>query len=280
MMHHHLETVQHPLMILFPLKPGTRGAFIEFLTKDFNPVADALDEHGLTHFLSVIPLPKQALILAEFDGEAGEYIAHLNEALGAVFIQPMIEQFVEGATSLDEMVSKYSVPPMLFYAAYPEITVEQIWAEFGAPADEDTIQNTYNVILPMRAGVTPEQVQAVLTQLMTDGVEAIARVEATHFLRVVLFDNMTKLGIFSVYDGDPEAYDLELAEKMGDAFFDPLLKNFVDKANFLPVAKHAEDFADYMTTHHAVTYFFYSASPSIGVEDILWSLGDEEEEEA
>ena len=76
----------------------------------------------------------------------------------------------------------------------------------------------------------------------------------------------TVLTFISEYDGDLEKHIQEFTAHLGP-LFDEILENVVDPPP-TPVQKNAPAFAQWVKAHNTKTWGFYTAYPTLSVQDI------------
>lgn len=97
---------------------------------------------------------------------------------------------------------------------------------------------------------------------------ALAGVGTIHFARFVFLDNNTKVAIITTYDGNFADYIADFVAVLS-TFFDAILPLIVGGAAVVPVAKNEQAFADFVMTNDNPPISWYSAYPTLTVQNIL-----------
>ena len=127
-------------------------------------------------------------------------------------------------------------------------------------------QAPLNLILPFsnRAGLN---IVKLISWIKTRAlIEATEQVGTVHFLRLVDLKEDNKLAFFTSYDGEFRKYIQDFIRCLAPVF-DAVFR-FVSGAPTLPVAKNADEFIDWIEAHNLDAIGFYSAYPSLTVQDV------------
>ena len=141
-------------------------------------------------------------------------------------------------------------------------TSPETTAQMG-PGNSDGQAHELTVIVPLKPGGA-ERTREVLKLRTSD--ESRARRDAMgnlHDMRVVFFDNDTRMLFATVFDGSWDSYMEDFATKMAPAL-DALFAEVVD----YPGA-HDPNLKDYIANHQIEADEFYSAYPNATVKQ-LW----------
>jgi hypothetical protein len=122
------------------------------------------------------------------------------------------------------------------------------------------------MILPMKSEGDTKQLFALLGSKKDELVEAPDAIGTLHFARLVNFPDLKKLGFLTVFDGDFRQYFSDFLKFMGP-LFDALFSVVVDGPP-VPSAKNKEAFIDWSFAHNPEGIGFYSAYPTLSVQDI------------
>jgi hypothetical protein len=137
------------------------------------------------------------------------------------------------------------------------------------------VQNHLNLILPLKPDGLANLV-ATLSDLQSRPDKplerALTRLGNVHFAEFVLLENNTKLGVFTIYDGDFDAYILSFVEHIGD-IFDAILVNVQDAENVVPVRSHRNEFLRFIKSRDLPGLGMFSAYPNRRLFDIKDALG-------
>lgn len=125
------------------------------------------------------------------------------------------------------------------------------------------------LVLPIKAPVAENARKLeILTRAGAPVVErALNDAKNVHFAWFGLVENRTHLAMFTVYDGDFDAYVEHFALKV--PLFDEQFK-YLEGAPPTPVRLYPKDFVDFIRAHNRrpLGDYFYSAYPRLGVADI------------
>lgn len=81
------------------------------------------------------------------------------------------------------------------------------------------VQTPLNLIMPILPGRTGRLLLVLATSSIREQLRALGNV---HFAQFVLLDGGTRLGVFTIYDGDFDDYVLSFVTHVGDTFDDIL----------------------------------------------------------
>jgi hypothetical protein len=133
----------------------------------------------------------------------------------------------------------------------------------GTPDSE--VQHPFFLIFPLKSGSDMKTLLLTLPALLPQMFEAGDTIGTIHFARFVAL-NETTLVFISEYDGTLEDYIMDFTKSLGP-LFDTIFKHVVD-APPTPIAKNAEALLEWVKTHNPEPLAFYSAYPSLRVQDI------------
>jgi hypothetical protein len=118
---------------------------------------------------------------------------------------------------------------------------------------------------------SPEALQGLLSYINTD--EQLRTIQGAsdaigtlHFARLVDFNYRNQLGFLTVFDGDFRQYFSDFIKYLGP-MFDAMFTIVVDGPP-VPCAKNQQAFIDWSFAHNPEGIGFYSAYPSLSVQDI------------
>jgi hypothetical protein len=135
------------------------------------------------------------------------------------------------------------------------------------------VQNALTWIMTIKSPADYEQLHGLVQQMssapLADNPIAVAAdaLGIIHFLRFVFLENNTKLGVFTIYDGDFDTYVNEFVNQVGPVF-DAVLTHMAD-APPLPTQTYREQFNAYVRANDVPVAMFYSAYPTTTVLDIV-----------
>ena len=137
------------------------------------------------------------------------------------------------------------------------------------------VQDRLNLILPLK----PDGILRLLAGLKGLDEQDVNPLHAAlvglgnvHFAQFVMLENNTKLGVFTIFDGDFDDYILSFTEHIGD-IFNLILANVADGAEKLvPVQQHREAFLQFIKDHNLAGLGLFSAYPNRRLFDIQDAL--------
>jgi hypothetical protein len=133
------------------------------------------------------------------------------------------------------------------------------------------VQSPLNLILPIKSWVQLKELQAVLHIKTRAMLESSDKIGTLHFARFFQFHDNNQLGFFTVYDGSFESYMNDFLKYIGPVF-DFLEERVVDGPP-IPVEKNAEEWIRWTADHQSEGIGFYSAYPTLSVQDIRTRAG-------
>jgi hypothetical protein len=136
------------------------------------------------------------------------------------------------------------------------------------------VQNRLNLVLPIRTDRI-EPLKALLGGLGSAGDNplstALARLGNVHFAQFVFLERDTRLGVFTIYDGDFDAYILSFTEHVG-AIFNAVLENIEGGDAVRPVQEKRDAFLDFIRRHNHTGIGRFDAYPDRRRFDIVDAL--------
>jgi len=136
-------------------------------------------------------------------------------------------------------------------------------------------QTPLNLIMPIKPGAAP-LLRALLTGI---GLRADKPVERAliglgnvHYAQFVFFENDTRLGVLTWYDGPFEDYILSFVEHIG-GIFNAILQYIEGADALLPVELHRQAFMSFIAEHDHASVHSFSAYPGRRLFDIKDALG-------
>jgi hypothetical protein len=136
------------------------------------------------------------------------------------------------------------------------------------------IQSPLNLVLPIMPGKLQELIDLLAAldrgedKHLHKALQALGNV---HFAQFVFLEKGTRLGVFTIYDGDFDAYILSFVEHIGEIFNHIL--NFIEGGPELrPVQEHREEFLRFIRDHDLAGLGQFSAYPRQRAFDIQRAL--------
>jgi len=143
------------------------------------------------------------------------------------------------------------------------------------------VQNPLTLIMKIKSSADYEQLNQLLQQIQSlppaqnPIAVALTKIATVHFARFAFFENNTKLGVITSYDGDFDTCINEFINEIGDVFNKLLLH--MENAPPLPVQTYRKEFLQYVRDNDLpILQPFYSAYPTLTVLDILELAGSEQ----
>lgn len=133
------------------------------------------------------------------------------------------------------------------------------------------VQTPLNLVMPIRGG-DRDKLIALLTgfsQSQSDPLgQALRALGNVHFAQFVFLEKGTKLGVFTIYDGEFDDYILSFVEHTGHVF-NAILQHIDDGAAALvPVEEHRDDFLQFIRDHDLAGFGQFKAYPGHRAFDI------------
>lgn len=136
------------------------------------------------------------------------------------------------------------------------------------------IQSPLNLVLPVAPGRLQDLIDLLASldrsedNRLHKALEALGNV---HFAQFVFLEKGTRLGVFTIYDGDFDAYILSFVEHIGDVF-NGILKHIEGGPALVPVQEHRETFLRFIRDHDLAGLGQFSAYPRQRAFDIQRAL--------
>jgi hypothetical protein len=137
------------------------------------------------------------------------------------------------------------------------------------------VQTPLNLVMPIQDGERDKLigVLAGLSQSQSNPLrQALQALGNVHFAQFVFLEKGTRLGVFTIYDGDFDDYILSFVEHIGNVF-NAVLQHIGDGgADLVPVQEHRGDFLRFIRTHDLSGLGQFSAYPGRRAFDIQQAL--------
>jgi hypothetical protein len=130
---------------------------------------------------------------------------------------------------------------------------------------DSDVQHPFFLVFPIKSHADLQALALTLPPLLPKMFEAADTIGTLHFARFVVLGDTT-LAFVSEYDGDLHDYIMDFTKHLGPVF-DAVFARVVDPPP-LPVAKNAEALLEWVKAHDVEPLAFYSAYPSLRVQDI------------
>lgn len=270
--------VMSPASLILPIKSWPQleelDAIIQLTTRKSIEEADTV---GTLHFARFINLHdhNQIAFFSSFDGSLRQYIEDFAKYMGPTFdllfkhivkappvpVEKNVDAFYDWIVANNIQVSGY-------YSAYPTLSVQDIRTRAritrGA-VNKGLVQSPITLILPAKSPTQLVAASQLVTQSWSKFSDAADAIGTIHFARFAPLGT-TALAYISEFDGTFEKHVQDLSTHLGP-LFDGILANLVDPPP-TPVQKNAQAFAAWISKVNLKPWWFYSAYPSLTVQDI------------
>lgn len=269
--------VMSPASLIMPIKSWLQveelDAIVQLTTKSS---IEESDEVGTLHFARWINLHdnNQIVFFSSFDGSLRKYIEDFAKYMGKTF--DLLFKHVANAPPMPvaknvdafyDWIVANNLPVTGYYSAYPTLSVQDIRTRSGVVkgAVNQGVQSPMTLVLPAKS---PEHLSTA-SQLIAQSwprFEAAADAMGTmHFARFLPLGT-TALAYVSEFDGTLEKHCQDLSTRLGP-LFDGILENITD-APSTSVQKDPQGFAKWISARNVKPWWFYSAYPTLTVQDI------------
>jgi len=167
-----------------------------------------------------------------------------------------------------EWIVANNLPVLGFYSAYPTLSVQDIRTRAGVlhgAVNKGLEQSPLTLIMPAKSPTHLAAVSDLITRSLPRFYEAADTIGTVHFARFLPLGTKA-LAYVSEYDGSFDKHIQDLSTHLGP-LFDEMFENLVDPPP-APVQKNTSAFSDWISAHNAKLWWFYSAYPSLSVQDI------------
>jgi len=240
----------------------------------------AADTIGRIHYSRFTVLSEKTLLfLGDFDGEFGQLMTDLAAHAGPVFdaifqhvVSPPPTPVAANAEAFVKWTTAHLVHALNLYTAYPDVTAKEIKA-LASAADISGAgeERPFLVILPIKSSIAFIEVKTLLLARGHGTTKDLDKVGTPHFAQFVpLEDN--QIGFFTVYDGTFNDYIADFTKNIGEVF--DLIFKFTKSPPPSPCSKHLQEFIDFAAGANRAPIGFYSAYPSLTVQDIHALIAD------
>lgn len=136
------------------------------------------------------------------------------------------------------------------------------------------VQSPLNLVMPIADGELQNLVDvfADLNQSKHKPLRtALQRLGNVHFAQFVFLEKGTRLGVFTIYDGNFDDYILSFVEHIGDVF-NRVLKHIAGADQLVPVQQHRDEFLAFIRKHDVPGLGLFSAYPGSRAFDVQQAL--------
>ena len=128
------------------------------------------------------------------------------------------------------------------------------------------VQTPLNHIIPIKSWLEFKELQAAVHLKGREMDETADKIGTLHFSRIFDLRDNNQIGFFTAYDGDFRTYMQDFLKYLGPVF-NLIMKHSVNPSP-LPVEKNADAWMDWVAEHQVEGIGFYSAYPTLTVQDI------------
>jgi hypothetical protein len=269
--------VQNPLNEIMPIKSWLKLKELDAIVHlKIQEMADSADEIGTLHFARFVDFKDhdQVGFFTAYDGKFTDYMNDFLKYLGPVFntlnemlVDPSPSPVEKNVEAWLQSTNDHQVEGIGFYSAYPTLTVQDIKARTGGGKGAIKGLKQSPLTLPFIAK-SPNHLAAMI-QVLSGSVpgfyQAADAIGTVHFAR---FLPLGTKGVVLVaeHDGTLDKLAQDLSAKLGPVF-DQVFENVVD-APPTPVQKNVPAFVKWANDHNLKPWVFYSATPTLTVQDI------------
>ena len=249
-------------------------AIVQLTTRKSIEEADTV---GTLHFSRFVNLHdhNQITFFSSFDGSLRQYIEDFAKYMGPTF-DLLFKHIVKAppvpvAKNVDEFydwIVANNIEVSGYYSAYPTLSVQDIRSRAGitrGAVNKGLVQSPLTLILPAKSPTQLAAASQLATQSWSKFSDAADVIGTIHFARFVPLGT-TALAYITEFDGTLEKHIQDLSTNMGP-LFDGILANVVDPPP-TPVQNNSKAFAAWVSKHNVKSWWFYSAYPSLTVQDI------------
>lgn len=128
------------------------------------------------------------------------------------------------------------------------------------------VQTPLNLLMPVKSWLKFKELDAVVHLKLQEMAKSADEIGTLHFARFVDFKDHDQLGFFTAYDGDFTTYMQDFLKYLGPVF--NFLMESVVNPSPIPVEKNADAWMKWTADHSLEGIGFYSAYPTLSVQDI------------
>jgi hypothetical protein len=128
-----------------------------------------------------------------------------------------------------------------------------------------------SLVLKIKSWLQVQELDAIVQLTTQKSIEQSDTVGTLHFARWVNFNDHNQINFFSDFDGSLRKYIEDFSKYMGPTF--DLFFKHVEDGPPLPVEKNVDAFYNWIVADNLPVTGFYSAYPTLSVQDIRTSAG-------
>ncbi len=270
-------SVVSPASLILPIKSWLQvkelDAIVQLTTRS---VIEESDTVGTLHFARWIDLHdhNQIAFFSDFDGSLRKYIEDFAKYMGPTF--DLLFKHVENAPPLPvqknvdafyDWIVANNLQVIGFYSAYPTLSVQDIRTRGGIIKGgvNKGKQSPLSLVLPVKSPIHLAALSQSVAKSLPKFYEAADAIGTVHFARFLSLGT-TAFGYISAYDGTFEKHIEDLVTHLGP-MFDEILENVIDSPP-TPVQSNTPAFMDWVSKHNIKPWLFYTAYPTLTVQEI------------
>jgi hypothetical protein len=255
------------------------GALAQLTSRKSAASADAT---GTLHFGRWVSLRghNHFAYFSEFDGDLRKSVRDASGLMAPV-LDLLLEHVVgappvpvqKNVDALCDWVVANNLDPIGFYSAYPNLTVRDIRTRSGVvhgAVGKTALQTPFTLVLPAKSPSYLEAASRLIAYALPQFYQAAEAIGTLHFARFVPLGT-TALVFVSEFDGEFGEHIQGLSQHLGP-LFDAIFQNIADPPP-CPVQQNAHAFAEWISSHNVEPWWFYSAYPTLSVQDIRAGAG-------
>jgi hypothetical protein len=269
--------VQTPLNLILPIKSWLGLEELDaILHVKLQQITKDADTVGTLHFARFFNFHEnnQLGFFTAYDGRFEDYMHDFLNYLAPIFnflnnhvVDPSPSPVEKNAEAWIKWTNERNLPGIGFYSAYPTLSVQDIRTRAGvSQGSMKPNQSPLTLVLrtksPQYLATASQQIGAALPKFYA----AADAMGTVHFARFVPMGT-TALVLIAEYDGEFNKLIQDIATHMGPTL-DQLFENVVDPPK-ASVQKDTPAFASWVTDHNIKPWTFYSAYPTLSVQDVV-----------
>jgi hypothetical protein len=272
-----ITEMQSQIALMLPVKSTADFTALEQILNSAAPeMTAAADAIGTVHFARFMHMDDSTLaFVTEFDGSFADYVAGFLQHLGPVFDQ-VLPHLNDAPTvplggnsdALITWLQKHHKGTLAFYSGYPTMTVKDIKSRAGltgTAGGTSTVQNVLAMNFPIKSLLDYMELRFGIPRMLPTMDKAADAIGTLHFGNFVDL-GLPHIAFFTIYDGDFTSYMNDFMKYLGPVF-DAMMAHFSNPAP-TPVAKNPEQFIAWANAIQHNPIYFYSAYPTLGVQDV------------
>jgi hypothetical protein len=266
--------VQTPRNLILPFKSGLE-ALDAILYVKLQQIAKDADAVGNLHFARFFNFHDYQLgFFSVYEGAFEnnihgflKYMAPIFNFLNDHVADPAPAPLEKNEEAWIKWITDHDLEGIGFYSAYPTRSAQEIRTRAGvSQGSMKPNQSPLTLVLPTRSPQHLAAASQLITSALPQFYAAADAIGTIHFARFVPMGEAAMV-LIAEYDGECNKLIHDLATRLGP-LLDQLLENVIDPPK-TPVQKNTSAFASWVTAHNINPWLFYSAYPTLSVQDVL-----------